>query len=259
VSHVLTAARFLGPQIKRHALGRAAAHGGFSSFPSVLEPMRRELALAGPRSFEMEEDGYYTVNLDTMLCDCLASHYHGVRSAHELCPHARLADLVRQGSSSDEAAAEVRKHAFEVLLQPLIYKREQSKSEAERCHALYEANTEEELLQALELFASFPPVGTCTGLDDLSAEPISVQTTAAPIFECTFPNGGELGICFTVESFGWEYIVASYLPLRRCPLEGPAPLLSLVSASGLETSCSQSTASTTKTCLSSTWSTVPTR
>ena len=68
-------------QIRRHALGRAANHGGFSSFPSVLEPMRRQLALAGPRSFEMEDDGYYTVNLDTMLCDCTRSHYHGVLTA----------------------------------------------------------------------------------------------------------------------------------------------------------------------------------
>eukprot|EP00966_Prymnesium_polylepis_P098446 2279670-Prymnesium_polylepis.2 len=190
---------FLVPQLKRHAHGRAGARGGFSSFPSVLQPMRHKLALAGPRSFEMEDDDYYTVNLDTMLCDCLASHYHGVKSARKYCKHAWLADLVRQGSSSPEAAAEVRKHAFDVLLQPLVHKREQSKSQAERCVALYEATTEEQMLEALELFASFPPVGTCTGLDDLSTEPASVQAAASPIYQCTFPDGNELGLCFGIE------------------------------------------------------------
>jgi hypothetical protein len=103
----------------------------------------------------------------------------------------------------------------------LILRPVQSKSEAERCPALYEATTQEELLAALELFASFPPVGTCTGLDDLSTEPASVEATVSPILECTFPNGGELGLCFLVEPGGWELSVASYLSLSSGGL-GPA-------------------------------------
>lgn len=184
--------------------------------------MRAQLALAGPRSFEMAQDGYYTVNLDTLLCDCYTCHYHGVLTAHEVCKHARLAQLVKLSSASEEEDARIREQAF-LMLRHLVHTREQRKGTGQRCRQLLAASTEDELLSALDRFPSVPPVGTCTGLDDLSTEPAVLQVASEPVFECTFQDGtGELGICFLAARDGLNLAVASYVPLSS-GAPGPAP------------------------------------
>lgn len=218
--------------IRRHA--EPGLHD-YEPFPSALWPMRRKLAHAGPRSYEQQSSGYYTVDRVTGRCDCDASHRWGVRSSRGSCKHRRRELLETESSAGPEQRAAVRAVAFRRLLHH-VHERERSRPPSSRCMALYEATTEVELLAALASHPSIPPTGKSTGIDDLPAEQAAEETIEADAdddgyeaatLSCTFQATADLGIVFAIaperdEQVYDELVVRAYCQLRNGEF-GPAP------------------------------------
>ena len=192
--------------------------------------MRRVLAHGGPLSFTRE--GWYAICRRTGRCQCLASTYHGVRSARGLCKHARLLHLELRAGEGDLERTCVRVEAFETLHR-LVHAREARKPASIRCTALYDADTEVALLAALVLNKSVPPTGKSTGLDDVPP-PVPPtgdrdRTPAQDILHATFQMCTDLGVRFiqpeatedTLDVFAGELLLHSFMQ-RQGGQPGPA-------------------------------------
>ena len=82
---------FSDDSLKRHEDSKLY---GFSPMPTSLDGVRRDLKHGGPHSFTKE--GYYALDPVTGRCECMASTYHGVRSALGMCKHERVRQLVHR-------------------------------------------------------------------------------------------------------------------------------------------------------------------
>ena len=207
----------------------------FSPMPKCLERLRQQLSHAGPHSFE--EDGYYAIDHETGRCQCMASTYHGVRSAFGVCKHERFRKLVMEvrgaGGVEDVEAIVQREHE---KLRHLVYHREKSKPEIVRCHPLYKASDPKTrahfchvpaLLEALSSHDSVPPTGKSTGLpEDEEHEQLLQANVAQPAgdiaatYTCTFATD-DLGIAFVPCGAHGAQAVA-YVKRRDGRTPGPA-------------------------------------
>ena len=217
---------------------------GFNPMPACLKTVHCELKHGGLHSFCKE--GYYAIEPETGRCECMASTYHGVRSAFGDCKHVRFRRLVcrmRKAQSVVEAEAIVQEE-YEKL-RHLVYHREKSKPELIRCAALYEAASEkrlqhqhhyEWLLAKLAEEDSVPPTGKSTGLpEDDEHEQLLQANVAQPAGEicktciCTFVTE-DLGLAFVpcggngaqvAKCTPFQHRLA--LPSTTFPLPSPPP------------------------------------
>jgi hypothetical protein len=152
--------------LRRHAEASSAVR----PFPPQLKAMLRAVVHGGPLSFTRE--GWYAVDLRTKRCECLASTYHGVRSARGPCKHWRLVALELAARESELAREVVCADALEKLCL-LVRRREGHKPLLTRCGPLYTAamfdEDPEHVIEALARHKSIPPTGKSTGLDDVPA------------------------------------------------------------------------------------------
>ena len=218
--------------LKRHE--DSSLHS-FSPMPKCLEPMLHELKHGGPHSFSM--DGYYAIDPTTGRCECMASTYHGVRSAFGPCKHERFCKLVmevRAAHGAEAVVAIVQREYNKV--RHLVYHREKSKPALVRCDALFVAADPKArasfqyvpaLLVALAENNSVPPTGKSTGLpEDDEHEQLLQANVAQPAGDvcetctCTFATS-DLGIAFVVCGTHGVQAVA-YVKLRDGTTLGPA-------------------------------------
>lgn len=221
-----------------HCLKRHEDHSlySFNRMPESLEPVRRELKHGGPPSFT--RDGFYAIHGATGRCECMASTYHGVRSAFGACKHERFRKLVcqmRSAGSADEALAIVQ-NAWDDL-RHLVYHREKSKPELVRCQNLYKYASDkrhhwsnyEALLDALASNKSVPPTGKSTGLPEdeeheqllqANAAQSSSHGAASKTHSCTFASD-DIGLAFV--PFGLFGVQVVACMKRRDGSLGPAP------------------------------------
>jgi hypothetical protein len=220
--------------VHSHCLKRHEDHSlhSFNRMPEILEPVRRELKHGGSLSFT--QDGFYAIHGATGRCECMASTYHGVRSAFGACKHERFLKLVcqmRSSGSVDEAEAIVQ-GAWDDLRQ-LVYHREKSKPELVRCQELYKYASDkrhhwsnyETLLEALGTNDSVPPTGKSTGLpEDEEHEQLlqanAAQHSSSETHSCIFTSD-DLGLVFVPCGLFGVQVVACMK--RRDGSPGPAP------------------------------------
>ena len=224
--------------VDSHCLKRHADHSlySFNHMPESLEPVRRELKHGGSLSFT--RDGFYAIHGATGRCECMASTYHGVRSAFGVCKHERFRNLVcqvRSASSGDDAQAIVQ-GAWDDL-RHLVHHREKSKPELVRCQELYKYSSDkrhrlsdcEALLHALATNNSVPPTGKSTGLPEdeeheqllqANAAQSSSQGAASETHSCIFSTD-DFGLAFVpFGPFGVQVVACI---IRQDGSPGPAP------------------------------------